>query len=458
MQGVAATSAALAAGPAWWQHAYAAPTVAGPGPYGPLLAPDANGLALPAGFTSKVIARSGMPVSGTTYIWPPAPDGAATFAAPDGGWFYAVNSEVPLMGGGASGIKFGPDGAIVSAYSILRNTSGNCAGGPTPWGTWMSCEEAQAPSNVGEGRVWECDPTKAGQGVVRPAMGSFNHEAVAVDPIGKRLYLTEDRSDGRFYRFTPTNYPDCSAGLLEVAVRAADGATTWLTVPDPTAATKTTRTQVPQSTPFAGGEGVWYDSGFVYFTTKGDNRVWVLDLAASTINIVYDAADFGASAPLTGVDNIVVSSAGDLYVAEDGGNLEIQVITPERTIAPLLRITGQDQSEVTGPVFDPSGKRLYFSSQRGPAPVGPGITYEVTGPFRVASTSAAVAPMTATTLANVAPAPSPGAPTSAAPMVAARETLPVTGGSETAVLGAGAAVAAALLWKLRNRGADEPTP
>jgi secreted PhoX family phosphatase len=442
-----ATTVAIAAGPDAWRRAYAAPTVAGAGPYGPLSGPDGNGLLLPAGFTSRVIARSGEVVPGTAYVWPPFPDGAATFRAPDGGWFHAVNSEVLAGGGGASAIRYAADGTIVDAYPILRATSGNCAGGPTPWGTWLSCEETQAPSNVGEGQVWECDPTRLGQGIARAAMGRFNHEAVAVDPVGRRLYETEDRADGRFYRFTPTAYPDLSDGLLEAAVVAPDGSTTWVEVPDPSAATTTTRTQVPESTRFDGGEGCWYDAGFVYFTTKGDNRVWVHDVARSTTTVLYDAADFGTDPPLSGVDNVVVSRSGDLYVAEDGGNMEINVITPDRIVAPFLRYVDNDQSEITGPVFDPSGTRLFFSSQRGPAPSGPGITFEVRGPFRAASTSAApadAAPVTTTTLGGVA------APAAAPPPDA---VLPVTGSSHRSLVGVGAAALGAMAWRLRNREA-----
>lgn len=379
----AAAGAAAALGPAFWRAAYAGTAESGAGPYGPPVGPDENGLWLPERFRSRVIARSGLPVPGTAYLWPIFPDGAATFPAPDGGWWYVVNSEVPGRLGGASAIRFGAYGVIEDAYRILAGTSGNCAGGPTPWGTWLSCEEAQATSNVGEGQVWECDPTRPSQGVIRPAMGAFNHEAVAVDPVGERLYLTEDRPDGRLYRFTPTRYPDLSAGLLEVAL-VAGAQVSWLPVPDPSASSQTTRTQVPQSTAFNGGEGCWYDAGIIYFTTKGDNRVWALHVTDDRLEVIYDAATAGPTAALTGVDNVVVSKSGDLYVAEDGGNMEICLITPgpNRTVAPFLHYEGNDSSEITGPVFDPSGTRLYFSSQRGPAPVGTGITFEVTGPFR----------------------------------------------------------------------------
>ena len=140
---------------------------------------------------------------------------------------------------------------------------------------------------------------------------------------------------------------------------------------------------------FDGAEGVWYDAGHVYFTTKVSNRVWDLDVDAQRITVLYDAADFGDDAPLTGVDNVVVSRAGDLYVAEDGGNVEIVVISAEREVAQLLRLVGHDSSELTGPAFDPAGGRLYFSSQRGADGRGSGVTYEVSGPFRGALAAAA---------------------------------------------------------------------
>jgi secreted PhoX family phosphatase len=123
----------------------------------------------------------------------------------------------------------------------------------------------------------------------------------------------------------------------------------------------------------------------VFFTTKGDNRVWRLTTRDQKLCIVYDD-DTTPNAPLTGVDNVTVSRAGEVLIAEDGANMEINVLRTGRVIGPLLQIVGQDGSEVTGPAFGPAGDRLYFSSQRAlgtdGVAFGLGITYEVRGPFR----------------------------------------------------------------------------
>ena len=79
----------------------------------------------------------------------------------------------------------------------------------------------------------------------------------------------------------------------------------------------------------------------------------------------YDDAVPGA--PLTGVDNITASGAGELFVAEDGGDMQVCVISPAGRVAPFLRVAGHPRSEVTGPALSPDGSRLYFSSQRGAA-------------------------------------------------------------------------------------------
>ncbi|HET8658105.1 MAG TPA: alkaline phosphatase PhoX [Micromonosporaceae bacterium] len=362
---------------ALWQEVFAAPAQPGPSPYGDLLAADANGIQLPAGFTSRVIARSNQFVPGTGYLWHSAPDGGACFV--DGtGWIYVSNSEVPLVGG-ASAVRFRSDGSIASAYNILSGTNLNCAGGATPWGTWLSCEEQPL------GAVYETYPQGGRSAVQRSRMGRFTHEAAACDPVRRVVYLTEDESDGRFYRFRPDVWGDLANGTLEVLVASADtGPVTWRAIPDRDGFPVPTRYQVSGAKRFNGGEGCYYAGGICYFTTKGDNRVWAYDAALQRLDIAYDDSLVpGGAAPLTGVDNITGASSGDLFVAEDGGNMEINVITPAGVVAPFLRILGHTGSEVTGPAFSPDGSRLYFSSQRGTTNnVANGVTYEVRGPFR----------------------------------------------------------------------------
>lgn len=370
-------AAAAAFGGASWLNAFSAAADPGDGPYGPLLPADGNGLMLPQGFTGRIVARTGRRVGGSSYRWHMAPDGGACFAvgdAPADGWVYVSNSEVPLVGG-VGAVRFGTDGSIVDAYRILSWTNVNCAGGATPWRTWLSCEE------VDRGRVYETDPFGVAEPVVRPAMGVFKHEACAVDPDRQVVYLTEDVPDGGFYRFVPDAWPDLSAGTLEIMVGAPDqtsGPVTWAPVPDPGASDEATRYQVAGSKPFDGGEGCYYADGTCWFTTKGDNRVWAYDAAAGTLGLTYDD-----DAPLSGVDNVTGAANGDLFVAEDGDNMEICVITPDGVVAPFVRVEGHSRSEITGPAFSPDGTRLYFSSQRGSSglPTG-GVTYEVTGPFR----------------------------------------------------------------------------
>jgi hypothetical protein len=372
----------LAFGPGLWDRALAARERATVSAYGALRAADANGLRLPPGFRSRRIARAGRPVAG--YTWHSYSDGQATFDAGDGGWILVTNSEALASdGAGSSAVRFAPDGTIEDAYRILRGTYANCAGGRTPWGTWLSCEEHD------HGHVWECDPRRAGQGAIRPALGTFNHEAVAADTEHRRLYMTEDRPDGGLYRFTPDVWGDLTAGLLEVLTAGG-----WAVVPDPAAIAVPTRRQVAGTRRFDGGEGIWFDSGIVYFSTKGDDRVWAYDTRTGGLRTIYDRART-PEAPLRGVDNLTVSRAGEVFVCEDGDDLEICVIDPDGTVAPFLQLTGEAArgqryrgNELAGVVFDPSGSRLYFSAQRA---YGRGAVYEVSGPFAGSGPSGAPA-------------------------------------------------------------------
>lgn len=342
-----------------------------------LLAADPNGVRLPAGFSSRIVAESSIsPLGGCEYVWHAAPDGGACFADEGGGWIYVSNSELDDNDGGAGALRFNAEGKLIDAYSILHGTSQNCAGGATPWGTWLSCEE------IDKGRVWECDPLGVEAAVVRPALGVFKHEAVAVDSLNRKLYLTEDQVDGYLYRFTPFNYPDLSTGKLEAA-RVVDGETgkvEWLEINDPSASKKATRFQA-SATKFNGGEGIAYSRGKVYFTTKGDNRVWVFDITSQVLSVLYDDSAY-INPVLTGVDNVTVSSDGSLYVAEDGGDMQVVVIANDGSIYPLIELEGHDKSEIAGVAFSPDGSRLYFSSQRGKSGDAlDGLTFEIRGPF-----------------------------------------------------------------------------
>ncbi|MDO8189283.1 DUF839 domain-containing protein [Conexibacter sp. JD483] len=404
---------AVSFGPQFWRDAMAATgdrlAQAGPGPYGPLLPPDANGIQLPQGFSSRLIARSGRAVEGTSYSFPIFPDGQATYATPDGGWILVTNSEVPLVGG-VSAIRFDRSGAIVDAYRILGGTSTNCAGGPTPWGTWLSCEEVEG------GRVWECDPTGARRAVVHDAMGVFKHEAACVDPAEQVVYLTEDIGGGGLYRFTPTDYPDLAEGLLEIACGdpAAEGHVIWREVPNPGGgSSEPTREQVDGSLKFARGEGIWFDDGIVYVATTSDETIHAYDTRTRTIGTLYRADD-APGTPLRGVDNLHVSRSGDLYVAEDSYDndpdaMDVCIISPEGDVSRFLKLTGDQHfqlgelgtSETVGLTFDPSGTRLYLGSQRAWLQ---GAVYEISGPFRQQRPQGARPITPGTTPADPAPA------------------------------------------------------
>ena len=380
-----AAAALTGTAPAWAGDGFAHP---GPSPYGDLdgRAADRNGIVLPKGFRSRVVAVGGETVAGTNYRWHPFSDGAATIADGNGGWYLVSNSEVfdPIEQGGASAIHFDASGSITGAARILEHTTGNCAGGATPWDTWLSCEEVE------NGRVWECDPRGAKSPVRIDSLGVFRHEAVAVAPEYTSLFLTEDEPDGLLYRFVPDRWPDLSAGRLQ-ALRVDGQRASWIDVPDPSATATPTRAQVPGATVFTGGEGICYRAGFVYFTTKYDNRVHMLDVQRDGYSVVWDETE-----PLFGVDNITADPvAGQLFIAEEGGNMEIVVIDNDGNVAPFLRVDGHPDSEIAGVAFSPDETRLYFSSQRGPTekhlgdlfpdvddapPIG--MIFEVEGPFR----------------------------------------------------------------------------
>lgn len=380
--------------------------IANIGPLG--VTPDENGFLLPEGFSSRIVAKTGLePLAASTYVWHDLPDGGATFATTGGGWIYVSNSEADAGTGGVGALEFAADGTLIDAFPLLTGTTKNCAGGPTPWNTWLSCEEFP------DGRVWECFPLERGRQppVVRDALGVFQHEAAAVDPATGVVYMTEDQTDGCLYRFIPDVRDNLSAGVLQAAVVdqvdagqvAQEGKITWVTVPDPTAATDSTRAQAQAlgASIFVRGEGAWFHDRILYISTTvdaaGGGLVWAFAPDTGVLTQIYNRTSlFPQDTTLNGVDNITVSVGGDVLVAEDTDDMQIQALTPDGQLVPLFRLTGQQvftfAGEITGPAFDPSGTRLYFSSQRGTEAdfieQGRliGATYEITGPFVVAAT------------------------------------------------------------------------
>lgn len=421
---------------------------------GPLQAPNSDGIQLPEGFSSRVVAVANQPpiASNPGFLWHTDPDGAGTFRTEDGGWIVVSNAEVrdattgfgalpqipvisdlatreslevlnavigPVTGllpvsppfllpfrGGVSALRFDKDGNLIDAYPIQRNTTTNCSGGITPWGTWINGEE------IADGYMFECSPLRDGGTPLRlDRFGRKAHEMAAIDMGGRAIYHTEDvTGEDRFYRtiwaaadWPAGSKPNYDAGTLQVlsvpagidAARQGPTPIVWLDAIDD--GRPQNQVYLEDSTIFAGNEGCWYMNGFVYFSTKGDDNIWVIDTFSDTIESIYNPADGPIGSPvdpneppLAGVDNIALTLDGEMIVVEDGGDMRAMVLLPDRTTIPLLRLPGDPSvTEVTGPTFSPDGTRLYVSSQRAGLNGSPsafglgGVTYEITMPFAV---------------------------------------------------------------------------
>lgn len=411
--------------------------------YGPLVPDPASLLDLPEGFGYRVISRSGSKMSDGLVV-PGAMDGMACFdvgngkvalvrnhelkagaeskgafaggGKADAGRIYDVGkSGQPLPGGTTTLVYDTVSGRVVSEHLSLAGTVVNCAGGATPWGSWLSCEEIFADVGKPHGYVFEV-PARA-KTLVEPiplkALGRFRHEAAAVDPRTGIVYLTEDRDDGLFYRMLPSRKGKLAAGGRLQALAFTDGdrgrdarnwrkdlpfasgawrKTRWIDIEGADSAADDLRARGHQAgaVRFARGEGIHWGKGELYFTStsggakkigqifryvpspregqpsEADNPGMLQNFLESHDPLLLD---FG--------DNITVSPQGHLIVCEDKSEdvhiNHLKMITPRGKVFTLARNADSGSAEFAGVCYTPDGKMMFVNIYE------PGYTIAITG-------------------------------------------------------------------------------
>jgi hypothetical protein len=395
------------------------------------LQPDPNGLLdLPVGFQYRAFSRTGDIMSDSKPV-PGDHDGMAAFPGPRGTTILVRNHELspdevtkpkveapeekqydPLCRGGTTTLIVGQNRELIRDFASLAGTYRNCAGGPTPWGSWISCEENTstpadnkpgAATNVSKLHGYNFEVPSTATEPVDPiplvAMGRFNHEAVAVDPRTGIVYQTEDRGDSLFYRFIPDFPGKLQAGGVLEALKIKDMpqaitktnfpvgqpmAVEWVRIDDVNPVRDTVRVEgfAKGAAQFSRGEGIWYGNGEFYFccTDGGEaefGQVWryVPDItrqSGGTIELFVEPNDQSA---LDGPDNIVVSPFGDLFICEDGEGEQFVVgITPQGELYNFAR-NAINEREFAGACFSPDGRTMFVNIQ------DPGITFAIWGPW-----------------------------------------------------------------------------
>ena len=430
------TGAAIAAG-GLFSGFPATPAGAGThhGGYGGLVPDPAGIVDLPRGFRYQILQQGGDRVAAdvaSTYDdgqkLAGDADGAASFAIGGGRTVIVTNHELrgsgelhegvpktfhgrpvptynPADAGGTSNIVLDPRNRVVSIYPSLAGTRNNCAGGLTPWGSWLTCEETtDFFEGMQHGYVFEVDPTgRRTDAMPYKAMGRMPHEAVAIDPASGIAYETEDNSRGLVYRFLPDDTSQTFGslgkggtlqamkvdGLLRLGEVQTVGTTlgvSWADVPGGNADIPGLREAWldPQVTRSEKLEGIWWShvDDRVYLVSsrekapgaQHDGQVWALDPAAQTIQLV---AHIPLDHPLfDGPDNICIAPWGTAFLCEDGSGDQylVGVDTATGDLWPFaFNRTGDN--EFCGANFSPDGKSMFVNIQN------PSMTIAITGPW-----------------------------------------------------------------------------
>ena len=425
------------------------PRAVGYGPIAPAKAID-NGveyIALPAGFKYKVISRQFDP--SIAYVTDPATgesapqpiptpgifDGMGVFPGPRGSTTLIRNHEhrqqvgepaviVPLSdrydpnpkyNAGNTRLVVNRNRTVTETVHVLAGTSTNCAGGETPWNSWITCEEVFiAPDNddLKHGYCFEIDANSDQPSTAVPikAAGCFSHEAVAWHK--GILYETEDRTPSGFYRWIPKRRPRefgdlaTTSGPLQ-AIKRKGSATSfdantavvgeafeveWVTIPNADPPTDTVRTQgiAKGMITFNRLEGCSLGDDKVSFdaTSGGPARLgqlWEYDPRRETLKLIYQSLN---ADDLQAPDNlVVVPETGDTFLQEDGaGEQFVRGVTQRGEIYDFAKTIIND-SEFCGGCFSPDGETFFLNQQGGtgvsPADVDAAgaLTYAIWGPF-----------------------------------------------------------------------------